>query len=71
MDELMEARQTLKAAAAELGQPKFTLMPLMVKAASLALTRHPLLNSSISACGSQLVVKARSHTRKALTRAPI
>eukprot|EP00967_Tisochrysis_lutea_P022477 scaffold25603_cov30-Tisochrysis_lutea.AAC.1 len=48
MDELMAVRQQLKAAAAEVGLPKFTLIPLIVRATSLALAQHPELNGSIS-----------------------
>jgi len=48
MDALMAARQQIKAAAAEAGLPKFTLMPLIVRATSLALLRFPELNASIS-----------------------
>jgi 2-oxoisovalerate dehydrogenase E2 component (dihydrolipoyl transacylase) len=49
MDELMAVRQQLKVAAAEAGLPKFTLMPLIVRATSLALAQHPELSASISA----------------------
>ena len=37
MDALMEARAQLKPLAAHYGVAKFTLMPLMIKAVSLAL----------------------------------
>lgn len=58
MDDLAAVRQQLKPIAAEYGVPKFTLMPLIVKATSLALTHFPELNSSISEDGTQLIVKA-------------
>eukprot|EP00320_Phaeocystis_rex_P003939 CAMPEP_0119079538 /NCGR_PEP_ID=MMETSP1178-20130426/107615_1 /TAXON_ID=33656 /ORGANISM="unid sp, Strain CCMP2000" /LENGTH=91 /DNA_ID=CAMNT_0007062063 /DNA_START=18 /DNA_END=290 /DNA_ORIENTATION=+ len=58
MDELMALRKLLKPIAAAHGVPNFTLMPLLVKATSLALSEHPLLNSQISADGKQLVFKA-------------
>eukprot|EP00962_Isochrysis_galbana_P042381 scaffold15834_cov96-Isochrysis_galbana.AAC.5 len=47
MDELMAMRQQLKVAAAEAGLTKFTLMPLLVRATSLALAQHPELNASV------------------------
>ena len=58
MDELMALRKVLKPMATAHGVPNFTLMPLLVKATSLALSEHPLLNSQISADGKQLVYKA-------------
>merc|ERR1712039_367447 len=58
MDELVAVREKLKPLAAELGLPKFTLMPLIVKATSLALTQYPELNASITPDGTQLLVKA-------------
>eukprot|EP00964_Phaeocystis_antarctica_P123908 scaffold87610_cov52-Phaeocystis_antarctica.AAC.3 len=58
MDELMALRKILKPMAAAHGVPNFTLMPLLVKATSLALSEHPLLNSQISADGKQLAYKA-------------
>jgi len=58
MDELMALRKVLKPMAAAHGVPNFTLMPLLVKATSLALSEHPLLNSQISADGKQLAYKA-------------
>lgn len=58
MDELMKARQLLKPMAAEHGVPNLTLMPLLVKATSLALAEFPILNSQISADGTELTFKA-------------
>ena len=52
------ARQELKAVAAAHGLSKFTLMPLIVKATSLALAEYPTLNSSVSDDGTELIVKA-------------
>ena len=46
MDNLMATRMALKPIAERYGVPKFTLMPLILKATSLALAEHPLLNSS-------------------------
>ena len=48
MDGLMAVRQQLKPLAEQHGIPKFTLMPLMLKATSLALAEFPELNSSVS-----------------------
>jgi len=57
MDALMEVRQQLKQVALDKGLGKFTLMPLIVKATSLALAEFPELNASISEEGSELLVK--------------
>jgi len=57
MDALMEVRQQLKQVALDKGLGKFTLMPLIVKATSLALAEFPELNASISEAGSELLVK--------------
>jgi len=57
MDELMAVRQQLKPLAEKYGIPKFTLMPLMIKATSLALAEFPLLNASVAADGATLVKK--------------
>ena len=48
MDAVIAARKEILPLAAELGLAKFTLMPLILKATSLALAQHPILNSSIS-----------------------
>jgi len=58
MDAIMEARTEMKGYAAQLGVPKFTLMPLLMKATSFALAEFPLLNSSVSQDGTQVVFKA-------------
>ena len=52
MDNLMATRMALKPIAERYGVPKFTLMPLILKATSLALAEHPLLNSSVSEDGT-------------------
>lgn len=57
MDELMSVRQQMKALAATHGVSKFTLMPLIVKATSVALSQFPELNASISEYGKDLIVK--------------
>ena len=57
MDNLMATRMALKPIAERYGVPKFTLMPLILKATSLALAEHPLLNSSVSEDGTTLIKK--------------
>ena len=57
MDALLACRATLKPLAAKYGIAKFTLMPLMIKATSLALAEFPLLNSSVAADGLTLTKK--------------
>jgi 2-oxoisovalerate dehydrogenase E2 component (dihydrolipoyl transacylase) len=54
MDGAMAARAALKAAAAARGI-KFSYLPLIIKATSLALTQFPQLNAAMSADGSELV----------------
>lgn len=54
VDALMEVRKTLKPLAEKYGADKFTMMPLMLKAASLALAEFPIINSSISPDGLAL-----------------
>mmetsp|Transcript_31622 Transcript_31622/g.51558 ORF Transcript_31622/g.51558 Transcript_31622/m.51558 type:complete len:555 (-) Transcript_31622:221-1885(-) len=44
---LTEVRDTLRPLAQEMGVPKLTYMPFFIKAASLALVKYPVLNSSI------------------------
>lgn len=77
MDAIMAARAEMKELAAREGVPKFTLMPLLMKArpvlicrlapdpkrstrvqaTSLALSEFPILNSSISEDGTQIIIK--------------
>jgi len=59
MDNLMACRMQLKPLAEKYGVAKFTLMPLIIKATSLALAEHPLLNSSVSEDGSTLIKKGQ------------
>jgi len=56
MDGLMEAREALKAAATERGL-KFSYLPFIVKATSLALRRFPQLNAHVPPDASEVVVK--------------
>lgn len=58
MDALMAARAEMKEGALSMGLKRFTLMPLLMKATSLALADFPLLNSSISADGTEIIFKA-------------
>lgn len=57
MDNLMSARAILKPLAEKFGAAKFTLMPFKIKAASLALSEFPILNSSVAADGTSYTVK--------------
>ena len=57
MDELIATRAVLKPLAEKYGVSKFTLMPLMIKAMSCALSEFPLLNSSVSEDGTTLIKK--------------
>ena len=56
MDALLEVRKQLKPLAEGYGF-KFTLMPLLIKATSLALAEFPELNASVSDDGKQLIMK--------------
>lgn len=55
--ELVKLRDSLKCDAAELGV-KITFMPFFIKAASLALTKHPILNSSIDEENESVIYKS-------------
>jgi len=57
MDNLIACRMQLKPLAEKYGVSKFTLMPLIIKATSMALAEHPLLNSSVSEDGTTLIKK--------------
>jgi len=59
MDALIAARKALIPIAEKYGVAKFTLMPLKIKAASLALSEFPLLNSSVSEDGKSVIIKGR------------
>ncbi|XP_063361018.1 lipoamide acyltransferase component of branched-chain alpha-keto acid dehydrogenase complex, mitochondrial [Cydia amplana] len=54
---LFEARQSIKSLAEQQGV-KLTYMPIIVKAASLSLTEHPVLNSSPDSACETLTYKA-------------
>jgi len=44
---LTEVRDSLRPLAKDMGVPKLTYLPFFIKAASLAMTKHPVLNSTI------------------------
>ena len=55
VDALMDLRQSLRPMAEARGL-KFTYMPLLLKAASLALSAHPELNALISPDASDVIL---------------
>lgn len=57
MTKLMEFRNQLSHGAKELGVPKLTFMPFCIKAASLALTKYPILNSSLDLENESVIYK--------------
>lgn len=59
MDRAVAFRQMVKDQAGKQGV-SFTLMPIMIKAASLALARYPILNASLSADQASIIYKARN-----------
>lgn len=54
---LVEARKALKLIVAERGM-KLTYMPIIIKAASLGLTKYPILNSSLDSSCENITYKA-------------
>lgn len=57
MTNLMAFRDQLKDVARESGVPKLTFMPFCIKAASIALSKYPILNSSLDLETESLVYK--------------
>lgn len=57
MTQLVQVRNELKTIANERGL-KLTFMPFMIKAASLALTQYPILNSSLDSTNESIHYKA-------------
>lgn len=55
--QLVQVRNDLKMVAAQRGL-KLTFMPFMIKAASLALTKYPILNSSLNIANESIHYKA-------------
>ena len=56
MDALMALRAQLKPSA-DARKVKLTFLPIMIKAASLALSEFPVLNSQLSADGQELILR--------------
>ncbi|RQM26647.1 hypothetical protein B5M09_010827 [Aphanomyces astaci] len=65
MDALDELRQRLKVVASERGI-KVTYLPLMIKAASLALKYYPVLNASVSDCEGFITLHAQHNISVAM-----
>lgn len=57
MTQLMQFRNQLQAVAKENGVPKLTFMPFCIKAASVALSKYPIVNSSLDLANESLVYK--------------
>ncbi|KAH8396456.1 hypothetical protein KR222_010438 [Zaprionus bogoriensis] len=57
MSRLIKFRSELQAAASEQGVPKLTFMPFCIKAASIALSRYPIVNSSLDLANESIVFK--------------
>ncbi len=61
MDKATALRDSLKPLAVAQGLPKFTYLPLMLKAASLALLQYPILNASLSPDETEVVYHPDHH----------
>ncbi|XP_017050735.1 lipoamide acyltransferase component of branched-chain alpha-keto acid dehydrogenase complex, mitochondrial [Drosophila ficusphila] len=57
MTQLVEFRNQLQAEANKNGVPKLTFMPFCIKAASIALSKYPVLNSSLDLTNESLIYK--------------
>ncbi|KAH8367920.1 hypothetical protein KR084_004120 [Drosophila pseudotakahashii] len=57
MTQLVQFRSQLQAVAKENGVPKLTFMPFCIKAASVALAKYPIVNSSLDLASESLVFK--------------
>ncbi|EDW51076.1 GM12058 [Drosophila sechellia] len=57
MTQLMQFRNQLQSVAKENGLPKLTFMPFCIKAASIALSKYPIVNSSLDLASESLVFK--------------
>ncbi|XP_034653034.1 lipoamide acyltransferase component of branched-chain alpha-keto acid dehydrogenase complex, mitochondrial [Drosophila subobscura] len=57
MSNLVQFRAQLQAVAKESGVPKLTFMPFCIKAASIALAKYPIVNSSLDLASESLVYK--------------
>lgn len=58
MTNLIAFRDQLKDIASQRGISKLTFMPFCIKAASLALSKYPILNSSLDAANESVIYKA-------------
>lgn len=58
MTKLMAFRDQLRESAKEHGVPKLTFMPFCIKAASLALSKYPILNSSLDLENESVIYKS-------------
>ncbi|EDW06364.1 lipoamide acyltransferase component of branched-chain alpha-keto acid dehydrogenase complex, mitochondrial [Drosophila mojavensis] len=57
MSNLVKFRSQLQASAQEQGVPKLTFMPFCIKAASIALTKYPIVNSSLDLASESIIYK--------------
>ncbi|XP_068158595.1 lipoamide acyltransferase component of branched-chain alpha-keto acid dehydrogenase complex, mitochondrial [Drosophila tropicalis] len=57
MSNLVQFRNQLQAAAKENGVPKLTFMPFCIKAASIALSKFPIVNSSLDLANESIIYK--------------
>ncbi|XP_023168958.2 lipoamide acyltransferase component of branched-chain alpha-keto acid dehydrogenase complex, mitochondrial [Drosophila hydei] len=57
MSNLVKFRNQLQPSAQELGVPKLTFMPFCIKAASIALTKYPIVNSSLDLASESIIYK--------------
>ncbi|XP_016924266.2 lipoamide acyltransferase component of branched-chain alpha-keto acid dehydrogenase complex, mitochondrial [Drosophila suzukii] len=57
MTQLVQFRSQLQAVAKENGVPKLTFMPFCIKAASVALSKYPIINSSLDLASESLIFK--------------
>ncbi|KAI8033438.1 lipoamide acyltransferase component of branched-chain alpha-keto acid dehydrogenase complex, mitochondrial [Drosophila gunungcola] len=57
MSQLVKFRSQLQAVAQEKGVPKLTFMPFCIKAASIALSKYPIVNSSLDLASESLIFR--------------
>ncbi|XP_016985566.1 lipoamide acyltransferase component of branched-chain alpha-keto acid dehydrogenase complex, mitochondrial [Drosophila rhopaloa] len=57
MTQLIQFRNQLQAVAKENGVPKLTFMPFCIKAASIALSKYPIVNSSLDLASESLIFR--------------
>ena len=66
MTKLIDFRDQLKTVASERGIPKLTFMPFCIKAASIALTKYHILNSSLDVEKESVIYKAAHNVSVAI-----